>query len=100
MICKPTFCNYLLVAACMFFNSHAFAQLDTAGLSSTLERSKDKLGKDAVFVLYNEVKVVYKKELGKLNTKSVVPAGAASQLLTTALVMTYVQEGNFLLKKR
>ena len=93
MTFKPAFCIYLLVAGCMFFHFHAFAQIDTAGLSSTLERSKDKLGKDAVFLLYNGGKVMYKKELGKLNTKSVLPAGAASQLLTTALVMTFVQEG-------
>lgn len=71
----------------------AFSQFDTTALSAKLIQSKEKLGKDVAFVLYKDGKVAYKKEIGKLNIKSVVPIGASSQWLTTALVMTFVQEG-------
>lgn len=71
----------------------AFSQFDTTVISDNLTRSKEKLGKDVAFILYKNGKVAYKKEIGKLNIKTPVPIGASSQWLTTALVMTFVQEG-------
>lgn len=71
----------------------AFAQIDTTPVSLSLMRSKEKLGKDIAFILYKDGKVAYKKEIGKLNIKTPVPVGASSQWLTTALVLTFVQEG-------
>ena len=79
----------LFVACCTVCN----AQIDTSALSAKFDRAKDKLGKDAVFILYKDGKTVYKKEMGKFNVKFQQPIGAASQWLTTALVMTFVQEG-------
>lgn len=74
------------------FNA-AFAQIDTTAINVKLNQSKDKLGKDVAFILYKNGKVAYKKEMGKLTLKTPVSAGASSQWLTTALVLTYVQEG-------
>ncbi len=71
----------------------AYSQIDTASLSAKLNQSKEKLGKDVAFILYKNGKIAYKKETGKLNIKTPVPIGASSQWLTTALVMTFVQEG-------
>lgn len=71
----------------------AFSQFDTTAISDKLIRSREKLGKDVAFILYKDGKITYKKELGKLNIKTPVPIGASSQWLTTALVMTFVQEG-------
>jgi CubicO group peptidase (beta-lactamase class C family) len=70
-----------------------FSQYDTTAISDKLIRSKEKLGKDVAFILYKNGKIAYKKETGKLNIKTPVPIGASSQWLTTALVMTFVQEG-------
>ncbi|MDQ6813298.1 MAG: beta-lactamase family protein [Bacteroidota bacterium] len=71
----------------------SIAQIDTTAISEKLVRSKDKLGRDIVFMLYKDGKVAYKKEIGKLNIKTPVRIGASSQWLTTALVLTFVQEG-------
>ncbi|WP_170234161.1 serine hydrolase domain-containing protein [Segetibacter aerophilus] len=70
-----------------------FSQIDTTSISEKLLRSREKLGKDIAFVLYKNGKIAYKKEIGKLNIKTPVPIGASSQWLTTALVLTFVQEG-------
>jgi CubicO group peptidase (beta-lactamase class C family) len=81
---------FLLAVVCCSITANA--QLDTAALSSKLERARERLGKDAVFLLYKDGKIIYKKELGNANLKTQQPIGAASQWLTTALVMTFVQE--------
>ncbi|MCW3115101.1 MAG: hypothetical protein JWR18_3497 [Segetibacter sp.] len=70
-----------------------FSQIDTTAISDKLIRSKEKLGKDIAFILYKNGKIAYKKEIGKLNIKTPVPIGASSQWLTTALVLTFIQEG-------
>jgi CubicO group peptidase (beta-lactamase class C family) len=74
-----------------------FSQIDTTAISDKLLRSREKLGKDIAFVLYKNGKIAYKKEIGKLNIKTPVPIGASSQWLTTALVLTFVQEGKLAL---
>lgn len=71
----------------------AFSQIDTTAIADKLLRSREKLGKDIAFILYKNGKIAYKKEIGKLNIKTPVPIGASSQWLTTALVLTFVQEG-------
>jgi CubicO group peptidase (beta-lactamase class C family) len=71
----------------------AFSQIDTTAIADKLLRSKEKLGKDIAFVLYKNGKIAYKKEIGKLTIKTPVSIGASSQWLTTALVLTFVQEG-------
>jgi CubicO group peptidase (beta-lactamase class C family) len=82
---------FLLV---ILLNFHgAFSQFDTTILSGKLSRSREKLGKDVVFILYKDGKIAYKKEMGNLTTKTPVSIGASSQWLTTALVLTFVQEG-------
>lgn len=78
----------------------AFSQFDTTTISDKLIRSKEKLGKDVAFILYKNGKIAYKKEIGKLNIKTPVPIGASSQWLTTALVLTFVQEGKLSLDEK
>lgn len=77
----------------LILSNSAFAQFDTTALSSKLNQAKDRLGKDAVFMLYKDGKVLYKKEMGNLTIKTPVYIGASSQWLTAALVMLFVQEG-------
>jgi CubicO group peptidase (beta-lactamase class C family) len=85
--------KFFIVLITIFCFVSANAQLDTASISSTLNRAKDKLGKNLVFLLYKDGKIVYKKESSDFNARSQERIGATSQWLTAALVMTYVQEG-------
>ncbi|TDH27991.1 class A beta-lactamase-related serine hydrolase [Segetibacter sp. 3557_3] len=85
--------HFRLLILCSTIAFISNAQLDTASLSARLNQQKDKFGKDLAFVLYKDGKVMYKKELGKLNIKSQEQIGASSQWLTAALLLTYVQEG-------
>lgn len=84
----------LFISAVMMlcFNT-SFSQFDTTELSAKLNQSKEKLGKDAAFILYKDGKVLYKKEMGTLTIKTPRYIAASSQWLTAALVMTFVQEG-------
>ncbi len=77
----------------MFWLASAYAQFDTTQISVKLDRVKETLGKDVAFVLYKDGKVLYKKEIGGLTIKTPRYIAASSQWLTTALVLTFVQEG-------
>ena len=83
----------LLIAGLIITFHTAFSQLDTAAISAKLRQTRDKSSKNLAFILYKDGKIVYKKEAGELTLKTPVPIGASSQWLTTALVLTYVQEG-------
>jgi CubicO group peptidase (beta-lactamase class C family) len=82
---------FVVITLLSFYSVNA--QLDTASLSASLNRSRDKLGKNLVFILYKDGKQLYKKESGEFGAKSQERVGATSQWFTAALVMTYVQEG-------
>lgn len=69
------------------------AQVDTAALSEKLNRSAKQLGKDFVCLVQKDGKIIYKKESSEFNAKTQQGIGGASQMLTAALVFTYVQEG-------
>lgn len=69
------------------------AQVDTAAISDKLNRSSKQLGKDIAVVIQKDGKTIYKKENAEFNLKTQSDVGAISQLLTAALVLTYVQEG-------
>ena len=87
-ITLPLFAFFLLLA-----NFNVSAQIDTAALTARLSQPKNPLGKNVVFVLYKDGKVVYKKESGDFNLKTQQPINATSQWITAALIMTFVQEG-------
>jgi len=83
----------IVLSAASLLCTASFAQVDTASISAAVERSKKDLGKNVVFMLYKDGKVVMKKESGEFNVKALEPVGAISQWLTTALVLSFVQEG-------
>lgn len=77
----------------LFFQS-VFAQADFSGIDRKLEASKKELGGFAALVICKDGKVVYQKTIGAdFNTKTQAPVGAVSQWLTTALVMSFVDQG-------
>jgi len=64
-----------------------FEQLDFL-----VQKNQKQLGNDLVVMVWTDT-LVYKRELGDFDSKTVVPVGAASQWLTAALVMKFVDEG-------
>lgn len=64
-----------------------FEQLDFL-----VQKNQKQLGNDLVVMVWTDT-LVYKRELGDFDSKTVVPIGAASQWLTAAMVMKFVDEG-------
>lgn len=63
-------------------------------IDKKLAAAKKELGGSFVAMIYRDGKVVYQKNEGSdFNGKTQVPVGAVSQWLTTALVMSFVDEG-------
>lgn len=83
----------IVVAALIFSVTLAQAQVDTAAISDKLNRSAKQLGKDFVCLIQKDGKIIYKKENPEFTLKTQQEIGAASQWLTAALVLTFVQEG-------
>ena len=70
-----------------------FAQYNFHDLDQEWEARQKLLGKDAVIMLANKDTIIYKKEVGDFNAKTVAPIASCSKWLTAALVMQFVDEG-------
>lgn len=69
-------------------------------LTTGLLKYQKDLGNDFVVIVQKDGKEIYKHEFGELKGGSQESVGAASQLLTAALVMTFVDEGKLRLDDR
>lgn len=77
----------------LFFQS-LFAQYDFSAIDSRLEAEKKQLEGHVVALIYKDGKIIYQKAIGTdFNAKTQAPIASASQWLTTALIMTYVDQG-------
>ncbi len=63
-----------------------------SNLDAVFQKNAKALGNDAVALLWKDT-LVYKRELGEFDTKSVTEIDAASSWLTAALIMKLVEEG-------
>ncbi len=71
-----------------------FAQYDFSAVDGRLEAEKKQLEGHVVALIYKDGKLIYQKAIGTdFNAKSQVPIASASQWLTAALVMTFVDQG-------
>lgn len=87
---------YKLLVFVLFFalTSRGYSQqYDFSQLSKTLESKQTLLGKDLVVLVWKDDSLIFKKQLGDFNAKTVAPIGQASMWLTAALVMQFVDEG-------
>ncbi len=81
----------------LFFQS-LFAQYDFSAIDSRLEAEKKQLDGHVVALIYKDGKIIYQKAIGTdFNAKTQAPIASASQWLTAALIMTYVDEGRITL---
>jgi CubicO group peptidase (beta-lactamase class C family) len=77
----------------LFFQS-VFAQYDFSAIDSRLEAEKKQLEGHVVALIYKDGKLIYQKAIGTdFNAKTQAPIASASQWLTAALVMTFVDQG-------
>lgn len=85
-IAKSKYCKgtvFLIII--LLFCTRIQAQLDTAALSASISKNKEKLVKESVWLIYKNGKIVYKNELGGMNLKTqqnllVQPANGSPQL--------------------
>lgn len=71
----------------------ANAQYQFTTLDKQMEDAKKELGKDAIVLVYRDGKIIHQKAVGEFTPKTQAPIGNASQWLTAALVMSYVDAG-------
>lgn len=71
--------------------------VDIPAITQGLQQYQKDLGNDFVVIVQRDGKDVYRKEFGELKATSQEEIGAASQWLTAALAMTYVEEGKIAL---
>ncbi|KIC91605.1 serine hydrolase [Flavihumibacter sp. ZG627] len=74
--------------------------IDIPAITSVLEKNSKDLGTDFAMIIYKDGKDIYKREFGEMKTTQQENIGAASQWLTAALVMTFVEEGKISLDDR
>ncbi len=90
-----------LVLYFMLFFQFAFGQYDFSLLDSKLESAKKELEGNVVAMIYKDGKIIYQKAIGTdFNAKVQAPIASASQWLTAALIMVYVDEGKIALTDR
>lgn len=88
-----------LLLLSLLFSTLLFAQSRFQDLDDYLESQKDKLGKDFIVTIWKKNDtVVYRKQTNaQFRGNAQAPIGAASQWLTAALVMMFVDEGKITL---
>jgi CubicO group peptidase (beta-lactamase class C family) len=69
------------------------AQYNWTELDQKLTDNQKLLGDNVVCLLWKGDSVIYKKEMGGFNSKTVAPIASCSKWLTAALVMQFVDEG-------
>ena len=82
-----------LVAVFMLILQASFSQYNFSDLDQSIEAKQKLLGKDFVVMLWKKNDtLIYKKESGEFNSKTVAPIASCSKWLTAALVMQFVDE--------
>jgi CubicO group peptidase (beta-lactamase class C family) len=87
--------NFSLCLFLLLLLQPAAAQSDFSGASQLLEKNKKMLGNGVVALVWKDGKIIYQKEIGapEFTAKTQAPIAASSQWLTSALIMTFVDQG-------
>lgn len=91
----PICMKVISLALLLLFLQPLHAQLNTAELDAAFQSRQKLLGNNVVAMIWKGDTLVYKKELGDFNTKTVTPIAIAScsKWLTAVLVMQFIEEG-------
>src|SRR6185295_7093529 len=90
---SPSCLKSSLLALFLLFLQPVFGQYNFHDLDQEWQSRQKLLGKDAVIMLANKDTIIYKKEVGEFNSKTIAPIASCSKWLTAALVMQFVDEG-------
>ena len=93
---QKSFSTCIKVSAALFLLlllQPAKAQYNFSELDKKLSQYQQQLGGNVVTLIYKDSQLIYKKELGDFKANTVAPIASCSKWLTTALVMTFVDEG-------
>ncbi|TMI71750.1 MAG: beta-lactamase family protein [Bacteroidetes bacterium] len=82
-----------ILGGLLLFFQPVFAQYDFHDIDQEWQSRQKQLGKDAVFMLSNKDTILFKREAGDFNAKTVAPIASCSKWLTAALVMIFIDEG-------
>ena len=81
------------VLAFLLLLQPVYSQYNWTELSQELEAKQKLLGNNVVCLLWKGDSLIYKKEMGDFNSKTVAPVASCSKWFTAALVMQFVDEG-------
>lgn len=81
----------------LIFLQSVHSQYNLAALDDYFEKNQKALGGKFVALVYKDGKIIYQKAIGEFNAKTQAPVAASGQLLTAALVMTFVDQGKITL---
>ncbi len=89
-----SFClNCSILFVFLLFFQYSYSQTDFTQVDAVLQKNQKLLGNGVVALVYKDGKIIYTKELGEFNAKTVAPIASCSKWLTAALVMMFVDEG-------
>jgi CubicO group peptidase (beta-lactamase class C family) len=96
------FClKFITVLSFMLICLAGKSQYNFSGVDSFLKINQKALGNDIAAIIYKADKIIYQKALGEeFNIKTRAPIASASNWLTAALVMTFVDEGKISLDEK
>jgi CubicO group peptidase (beta-lactamase class C family) len=77
----------------LLFVQSSYSQQSFPDVAAAVQAKQALLGQDLVVIITNKDSVVFQKEYGQFNGKTVAPIASCSKWLTAALVMQLVDEG-------
>lgn len=81
------------IAVFLLLLQPAYSQQNWSVLDAELEAKQKFLGENIVAMIWDKDSLLYKKEMGGFNSKTLAPIASCSKWLTAALVMQFVDEG-------
>lgn len=81
------------ILAFMLFCLNTTAQYDFNDVDNYLKMNQKTLGSDLAALVYKDGKIIYQKEMGEFTIKTRTAIASCSKWLTTAMIMTFVDEG-------
>ncbi|MFT3824301.1 MAG: serine hydrolase domain-containing protein [Chitinophagaceae bacterium] len=86
-------CSFPLLFLLLWLTSSAQGP-DLSNADAIIQRNQKLLGNNIILLVYKDSQLVHQKEFGvDFKAKTQAPIGAASQWITAALVMTFVDQG-------
>ena len=86
--------KFSLLAGFLLLLQPVFSQYNFSEIDNLLTKNVKLLGNGVAALIYKDGKVIYTKELGEdFKIKTQAPVSAASNWLTAALIMTFVDQG-------